>query len=80
MHVSLGLDGWEVVKNDNKDNDVHGALFEIPMDYVRQGMLRLKEFRNEDTTPHVYDRFIGAWVMFPHHDQVPLYFARQIYA
>ena len=29
---------------------------------------------------YVYDKFIGAWGMFPHHDQVPLYFLKHIYA
>ena len=30
--------------------------------------------------PYVYDRFIGVWGMFPHHDQVLLYFEKHIYA
>ena len=42
--------------------------------------LRLKDFKLEDVVPYVYDRFIGAWGMFPHHDQVPRYFAKHIYA
>ena len=34
----------------------------------------------EAATPYVYDKFIGAWGMFSHHDQVPLYFTKHIYA
>lgn len=29
--------------------------------------------------PHVYNQFIGDWGLFPHHDQVPIYFPRQLY-
>ena len=42
--------------------------------------LRLKEFKLEVAAPYVYDRFIRAWGMFPHHEQVPLYFEKHIYA
>ena len=62
------MDGWEVVKNATKDIDVHRELFEILGAHVTLGLLRLKEFKNEDSTPHVYNRFIKAWGMFPHHD------------
>lgn len=34
----------------------------------------------EAAAPYVYDRFVGVWGMFLHHDQVPLYFAKHIYA
>ena len=75
-HFVLGLDGWEVVKNTTKYIDVHRKLLSIPMDHVILGPLRLKEFRNEDIAPHVYERFIRGWGMFPHNDQVLLYLSR----
>ena len=75
----LGSNSWEAVKTVTENVDVHRELFDILVVYVKIGLLRLREFRNEDVAPHVYDRFIGAWSTFPHHDQVPLYFSRQIY-
>ena len=56
------------------------TLFDIPPDCVVFQPLRLKEFKLEVVMPYVYDRFIGAWGMFPDHDQLPLYFAKHIYA
>ena len=67
------------MQNATKDIDVRIALFEIPANRVRPGPLRFKEFRNDDIAPHLYNMFIGSWGMFPHHDQVPLYFSKQIY-
>ena len=61
-------------------HDVKGALFDIPHDCASGQPLRLKEFKLEAVAPYVYDMFIGAWGMFPHHDQVPLYFSKHIYA
>ena len=61
-------------------HDVKGKLFHIPPDCTTSQPLRLKEFKLEAAAPFVYDRFIGAWGMFPHHHQVPLYFAKHIYA
>ena len=58
---------------------MHRSLYDILADHVILGPLRLKEFRNEDTTPHIYEWFIISWGMFPHHDQVPIYFSKQIY-
>ena len=60
-------------------HDVKGILFDIPPDYASGQSFRLKEFKVEAAMPYVYDRFIGARGMFPHHDQVPLYFAKHIY-
>ena len=60
-------------------HDVKGTLFDIPPDHAIGQPLRLKEFKLEVGVPCVYVRFIGAWGMFPHHDQVPLYFAKHIY-
>ena len=34
----------------------------------------------EAAAPYVYDRFIGVWGMFPHHEHVPMYFEKHIYA
>ena len=62
-----------------KGIDIHGALFETLFDHARAGPLRLNYFSHEDATPHVHDRFIGAWGMFPYHDYVPLYFSKHIY-
>ena len=59
---------------------VKGALFDIPPNHALGQLLRLKDFKLEVAAPYVYDRFIGAWGMFPHHDQVPLYFEKHIYA
>ena len=57
-----------MVKNATKDIDVRRELFDILVDHVILGPLRLKECRNENVSPHVYDRFIGDLAMFPHHD------------
>ena len=44
-----------MVKNDTKNVDVHREPFDVPTDHVRPSSLRLREFRNEEATPHVYD-------------------------
>ena len=74
-----GPDNWAAMRDATASHDVKGALFDIPPDYASGQPLRLKEFKLEAAVPYVYDRFIGAWGMFPHHDQVPLYFAKHIY-
>ena len=76
----MGADRWDAVKVAIKGHDVKGILFDIPPDHPSGQPLRLREFRLEAAAPYVYDRFIGAWGMFPHHDQVPLYFAKHLYA
>jgi len=76
----LGPDSWQAVKAATDDRDVRNTLFDIPPNRGRRQPLRLKEFKLAEAAAAVYDRFIGAWGMFPHHDQVPLYFARQLYA
>ena len=76
----MGPDKWPAVKDATKDIDVKGALFDIPPNLPRGQPLRIKEFKLEVAAPHLYDRFIGAWGMFPHHEQVPLYFTKHIYA
>ena len=75
-----GPNDWAAVRDAVAGHDVKGALFDIPPDRASGQLLRLKEFKLEATSPYVYDRFIGAWGMFPYHDQVPLYFAKHIYA
>ena len=75
----MGADRWEAVKVAMRGHDVKGFLFDIPLDRPSGQPLRLREFKLEAATPYVYDRFIGAWGMFPHHEQVPLYFAKHIY-
>ena len=75
-----GPNDWAAVRDAIVGHDVKGALFDIPPDCASGKPLRLKEFKLEAITPYVYDRFIGAWGMFPHDDQVPLYFAKHIYA
>ena len=75
-----GLDNWAAVKHATTGHDVKGTLFDISPDRFVVQSLRLKELKLEAAAPYVYDRFIGAWGMFPHHDQVPLYFAKHIYA
>ena len=67
-----GPDNWATVRDAPAGHDVKGALFYIPPDRAPGQPLRLKEFKLEATTPYVYDRFIRAWGIFPHHDQVPL--------
>ena len=76
----MGPDKWPAVKEATRGHDVKGTLFDIPPDRGAGQPLRLKEFKLEAAAPYVYDRFIGAWGMFPHHHQVPLYFAKHIYA
>ena len=61
-------------------HDVKGTLFDVPPDRAAGQPLRIREFKLEAAAPFVYDRFIGVWGMFPHHHQVPLYFAKHIYA
>ena len=67
------------MRYETTDHDVKGALFDITPNRATSQPLRLKEFKLEAAVPYVYDRFIGAWGMFPHHDHVPLYFAKHIY-
>ena len=54
-NVVLGSYSWEVVKTSTKNIHVHRALFDIPMDCLKLGLLKLRYFRNEATTPHVYE-------------------------
>lgn len=70
------------MKEATKEIDVHRELFNIPPYYPtrHRGLIPLKYFRNVDATPFVYDRFIGAWGQFPHHDQVSIYFSKHLYA
>lgn len=76
----MGADRWDMVKVAIKGHDVKGFLYDIPPDRPSGQPLRLREFRLEAAAPYVYYRFIRAWGMFPHHDQVPLYFAKHLYA
>ena len=76
----MGPDKWPAVRDATRGHDVKGTLFDIPPDRAAGQPLRLREFKLEAAAPFVYDRFIGAWGMFPHHHQVPLYFAKHIYA
>ena len=75
-----GRNDWTIVRDATVSHDVKGALFDIPLNRGLGQPLRLKEFKLEVVAPYVYDMFIGAWGMFPHHDQVPLYFAKHISA
>ena len=75
----MGPDNWAIVRDATTGHDVKGTLFDIRLDRAAGQPLRLKEFKLEVATPYVYDRFIGAWGMFPHHEQVPLYFEKHIY-
>ena len=63
-----GPDNWATVRDAIVGHDVKGALFDVPLDRASGQPLRLKDFKLEAATPYVYDRFIGAWGMFPHHD------------
>ena len=65
----MGSDRWEAVKVAIKEHDVKGALFDIPLDHTPGQSLILKDFKLEDTVPYVNV-----------YDQVPLYFAKHIYA
>ena len=76
----MGPDKWPAVRDATKGVDVKGTLFDIPPGRAGGQPLRLKEFKLEAAAPFVYDRFIGAWGVFPHHHQVPVYFARHLYA
>lgn len=75
-------DTWEVVKQVTKDINVRGELFDIPLDCParHRSLIPLKYFRNVDATPFLYDRFIGVWDQLPHHDQVTIYFSKNLYA
>ena len=64
----MGPDKWPAVRDATKYIDVKGAMFDTLPDHACGQPLRLKEFKLEVAVPHVYDRFIGAWGMFPHHD------------
>ena len=75
-----GPDNWATERDAKARHDVKGALFDISPDRATGQPLRLKESKLEVAAPYVYDMFIGAWGMFPHHDQVQLYFAKHIYA
>ena len=75
-----GPDNWAAMKHATVGHDLKGTLFDIPPDCDVGQPLRLNEFKLEATTPYVYNRFIGVWGIFPHHDQVPLYFTKHIYA
>lgn len=59
---------------------MRGTLFDILLDHASGKPLRLIYFNIEDAMNYIYDKFIGSWGMFPHHDQVPLYFMKKIYA
>ena len=63
----MGPDKWPAVKEATRGHNVKGTLFDIPPDRGAGQPLRLKEFKLEGAAPYVYDRFIGAWGMFPHH-------------
>ena len=63
-----GPNDWAVVRDATAGHDVKGALFDIPPDRDPGQPLRLKEFKLEVAAPYVYDRFTGAWGMFPHHE------------
>lgn len=58
---------WEGEKDATKDINVHGELFDIPVEcHARhRGLTRLRYFKNVDAVPFVYHRFVGAWVQFP---------------
>ena len=76
----MGPDKWPAVRDATRGHDVKETLVDIPPDRVAGQPLRLREFKLEAAAPFVYERFIGAWGMFPHHHQVPLYFEKHIYA
>ena len=75
----MGPDKWVVVRDAIASHDVKGTLFYIPLDFPTGQPLRLKEFELEAAMPYVYERFIEAWGMVLHHDQVPLYLSKHIY-
>ena len=76
----MGTNKWPAVRDATTIHDVKGTLFYIPLDPSIGQPLRIKEFKLEVATIYVYDMFIGAWGMFPHHDHVPIYFSKLIYA
>ena len=57
-------DNWAIVRDATVGHDVKETLFYIPLNRSTGQPLKLKEA----ATPYVYDRFIGAWGMFPHHE------------
>lgn len=63
--VFWGWDAWEAMKITMKGVDVWVALFNTLASHARGGPLRLRYFRHVGVTPHLYDRFVGAWGMFP---------------
>lgn len=73
---------WKEVKDVTKNIDICGDSFDIPPECRARhaGLIPLKYFKNVDATPFVYDRFNRAWGHFPHHEHVPIYFAKHIYA
>ena len=75
----MGFDSWSMVRDATLGHVVKGELFDIPPDDVAGQPLRLKEFELEAAMPYVYERFIEAWGMVLHHDQVPLYLSKHIY-
>lgn len=77
--VVLDRDTSKVLKNAMKGVDVFVSLFDIPVGHTRGGPLNLRDFMHVDTALHVYNIFFRAWGMFPHHDQVPLYFVKKLY-
>ena len=60
------LDRWEVVKAMMRKVYEKKTLFGIPPINVSEYSLRLKEFIIEVVASLIYERFIGAWSMFPH--------------
>ena len=77
--VVLGIDTCHVMEIIMKGVGSYDAVFKTLASHAKGDMLRLRGFRHVDSVPHVYDRFIGAWGMFPHHDKVPVYFVKQLY-
>jgi len=69
-HEVRGLDSWEVVKEATQDIDVHGDFHDIPPDHPARyrSLIPLEYFRNVNATPFFYDRFIGVWGQFIHHN------------
>ena len=76
----MGPDNWVTLRDATVGHYVKGTLFDIPHNRPTGQPLRLKDFKLEVAVPYVYDNVIGAWGMFPHHGQVPLYFKKHIYA
>ena len=76
----MGPNKWDVVKAATRGHDVRGTMFDIPPNCAPGQSLRFKEFKLEAIEPYVYDIYIGARGVSPNHDQVPLYFAKHVYA